>query len=864
LSTPVTLRIAVGLDRKRGVTKLDGEAKLGRGVLEMGGGRLDLSGGQLRGRYDLAADTLYVNELAIAGARTRISGQAKLTHASSLFGAPGAPAARFEIAAPRLELEMPGAFSGPLAIDNVLTTGAVRLADASVEIDAFEADVEKARLRVSGRFFWGDDGTGRLRPGLKLEGGVDGAMSPQTVVRYWPMQLAAASRQWCAEALTAGRLVNTRLRIDFTPKDLAAGALANDKLSLQFDFSGASVIYVDGMAPLTNAEGRAELQGNAFQAVVARGAIGDLALTDGKVALPRLSPAGAEATYSGLAAGPARSVVALLLQAPIGLGPRLPFEPSSIAGKGQARFAIKRPLGSGVPGDATKFSVDGRFENVGAVAKSGDFSIANWQLRVLGDDKALVLAGPLTVGGSTAELTWTEKVRAARDPSTVVLRGRMQADDLVSLGFPILKYADGPVAVEARSAGVGLDVNKADVRLDFADAALNLERGFWKKPPGAPAVVKFSARRQADDTLTLAGLDARGGGVSVTGDVRVTDAGELVEVNLPHVALPGALDGAVVATRDQAGVLQAKITGDLLDVGPFFAPEPPTAPSAGQMLNTTQHYSAPQGGLSPAYEVNADVARLRLRGGAELTQGRLVYTTDGEALTRLFVAGADAKGGPFDLSITPSPGQPVGKLAVHSKDAGFAVLALTGTDNVKGGEMTADGAWRFGRNPSAQINVKMKGFQVVRAPALAHLLSSVASLTGMVETLNGQGITFSDLDAPMTMADGRLHLDDFRAAGPSLGITAKGDVNLVNGAMNLGGVLVPSYGLNSMLGGVPILGDLLVSRKGEGVFGITYSLAGPAESPKVALNPFSALTPGILRRIFEPAPRRPALAEKAG
>jgi hypothetical protein len=50
---------------------------------------------------------------------------------------------------------------------------------------------------------------------------------------------------------------------------------------------------------------------------------------------------------------------------------------------------------------------------------------------------------------------------------------------------------------------------------------------------------------------------------------------------------------------------------------------------------------------------------------------------------------------------------------------------------------------------------------------------------------------------------------------------------------------------------VPILGDILASRKGEGVFGVTYSMKGPLEDPTLTVNPLSVLTPGILRRIFE-------------
>ena len=61
---------------------------------------------------------------------------------------------------------------------------------------------------------------------------------------------------------------------------------------------------------------------------------------------------------------------------------------------------------------------------------------------------------------------------------------------------------------------------------------------------------------------------------------------------------------------------------------------------------------------------------------------------------------------------------------------------------------------------------------------------------------------------------------------------------------------MPLYGLNSLLSGVPLIGDLLYGGLGGGVFAFTYRLSGPVESPSVSVNPLSVLAPGILRRIF--------------
>ena len=53
------------------------------------------------------------------------------------------------------------------------------------------------------------------------------------------------------------------------------------------------------------------------------------------------------------------------------------------------------------------------------------------------------------------------------------------------------------------------------------------------------------------------------------------------------------------------------------------------------------------------------------------------------------------------------------------------------------------------------------------------------------------------------------------------------------------------------LGAIPILGELLIGRKGEGVFAFTYRVGGTLGKPKVSVNLLSALAPGFLRRIVE-------------
>jgi hypothetical protein len=257
------------------------------------------------------------------------------------------------------------------------------------------------------------------------------------------------------------------------------------------------------------------------------------------------------------------------------------------------------------------------------------------------------------------------------------------------------------------------------------------------------------------------------------------------------------------------------------------------------------------------------VDRMKMRGGATLGEAHVTLATANGALAMLIVEGVSPGGRALSLGLGPRQGAPNGAIVFRSDDAGFAVRAITGSENVIGGSAAATGEWRAGPPSGARFSVEMHNFQVVRLPAMAGLLSSIGSLRGMADTLNGDGILFSAMEAQMTFANNRLAFTEAAMRGPALGLTGSGAYDLGRDNLDIDGVVAPSYGLNSFLGNVPLVGDLFVSRRGEGVIAMTYSIDGRAGAPRVGVNPFSAFTPGILRRIFEPPPTPPPADEPA-
>ena len=134
--------------------------------------------------------------------------------------------------------------------------------------------------------------------------------------------------------------------------------------------------------------------------------------------------------------------------------------------------------------------------------------------------------------------------------------------------------------------------------------------------------------------------------------------------------------------------------------------------------------------------------------------------------------------------------------------------------------------------------------------------------------MGGPGLAFSRLTAPFQYNDDTLVLTDARAFSPSLGLTAKGQIDWVGGQIDLQGTVVPAYVFNSLLGRIPLIGGLFSAEKGGGLFAMNYSLRGVADNPSVVVNPLSALTPGILRGMFglfdQPPATRPPATQQPG
>ena len=450
---------------------------------------------------------------------------------------------------------------------------------------------------------------------------------------------------------------------------------------------------------------------------------------------------------------------------------------------------------------------------------------ANGQATI--DLGAATAMGSGAINGRPIDLAW----KWGGAPGAGRLSATMQADDgvLAEFGYSIAPWITGPVRVAAEMQTAGIGAGAARIALDLREAVIAVPG--YQKPAGEDGFAEVALVPEAG-TYRVRSFAATAPSLAVAGtvDMEATPAQGVQRVQLARLVL-GETNVSATIERQANGIWQVAAKGERLDVRPFLAVtdagEQPLLLPAMQVAGKFDSILIGDG------RVLYDVA-----GGADFVGGvwrsldAMAYLSNGASVAVVIGEAEQGQEGQY--------------FVLTSTDAGafFATIGLF--QGAIGGALDVSGKIRQEGGLSLEGVVHARDFNAVRAPALAQVLS-VASLTGIVDALQGNGIPFTSFESPFRWSGDGLTLGTSRAVGPAIGVTVEGNVS--RNAVNLSGTIAPVNLLNQILGGIPLLGDMLV---GEGLFAINYRVSGGTAAPVVTVNPLSALALGRLRELFFP------------
>lgn len=737
---------------------------------------------------------------------------------------------RFDVAAAAGTINV-AALPAPAGLTRASAAGVIDLVDGRIDIARLDAALaDGTEINVQGEVVLAEAGIGA---------GIVAHMRnlpTDSLAAYWPADAAVGARSWIVENLRGGEVTSAKLIVEAEPGELEAEDPRADLMRLSFDFDGLEARYWEPLPRMTGGKGSATLDLNRFQLRLARGRVGNLTVGEGKVTIDDLLASNQSAVIEFVAQGSAAEALALLDREPLGFAGDLDLVPSDVGGQANVWAGFTIPLRNDLALDDIGYRASAALSAFAVPTIFGRYAMSEGELTLGVDATGIDAEGTAALNGLPVSLSWRRDFGVVSTDGTPVypdrygFAGRANVADFAAIGLDLTMLGSGPVATQMNLwiSATGTLVATGEANLTETDITSLMLR--WRKPPQTPANATFrlstdeAGLLRLDDLVFVSGTDA----VQLSADFG--PGADLRKMYFPVLRLGGQDLAATIAWPEVEGApLRVDVGGRVLDARPFL-----------------EESEGERGGTLAA-ELHLAVQRLQLADATMLTdtEGNLSVADGGLDKVRL-----DGRlNGTAPVTVHVGTGVDHRDVVLLSDDAGAVLRALDVFEDAEGGALRIRG--RVPRGPGATSgHVSATDVQVRRAPLLAQVLS-LGSISGIQDVLSGEGVALRQLDLPFTMTDDELVVNDGLAVGPDIGLTVAGSYDRTTDEIDFAGTLVPTYTLNQILGRIPVIGDILVGGKGEGVFAVTYRVVGPAESPSVNVNPLTVLAPGIFRRLVD-------------
>lgn len=714
-------------------------------------------------------------------------------------------------------------YDAPLTISRAL-------ADFRLELDPFRLTLGQGQIAIGDSSIQLNGGLDAEQDGwhLALNGEID-RMTPGRLLSIWPERAAPKPRLWVTDNLHSGLLRNIGFAIRSKPG-------AKPVVSADFDFQDSTVRFMRSMPPITAAAGHASLFANRFAVTASAGRIvagqgGAVDVSGTSFIIPDIGirkEAPGVVRVSG--AGPVTAVVSLLDRPPLSILKGTPLPVALADGRTQVAGTLALPLKKRLRFDEIEFHLEGDIRQASSEILVPGHKVTADSLKLTGNQGQIEISGQGLIDRIPARIRWRQPLgrgvsKASRVEGTIELS--RATVDTFNVGLPddsVSGKGEGQFTLDlAPGQPPALSLTS-----DLHGLRLHLSQIGWHKPPHVKGALHLSG--VLGETVKIDKLSLRGAGLNATGSVLSRSEGGLDRALFSSVRMGDWLDARVEMVGQGSAAPTIRILGGTLDLrrADFGAPAPADGGGGG--------------GGSGAIDVHLDRLQvtdtIALSGfdGTFQTAGGMQGDFTGLVNGQTRVAG----------TMIPQPGGSA--FRIRSEDAGGVFRSSGVLRQGRGGDFnltlvpdTQPGQFRG--------QLRVTNTQVKDAPAIAALINSI-SLIGLLDELSGQGIQFTEVDAKFVLGPSRLTLVSSSAVGPSIGISMDGIYDVPTGQLNMQGVISPVYLLNS-------IGSVL-TRKGEGVLGFSYTLRGTSDDPSVSVNPLSALAPGIFREIFRaPPPKVP-------
>ncbi len=728
-------------------------------------------------------------------------------------------------------VDLPGLFPEPLGLAGVMLDGTVDFERPSLAIEALTVDFGGPRIEATA--------DGSISEGMATIVGQASLhdMPVDLLDTFWPPPLGPGARAWVTENLSQGivRLATAEFLLS-APSDDWSGA-AMTRLDGEMALEDMTIRYIDGMPPITGLAGQVSYDLDRFSISTTGGTMGGLRVTESEMLIYDFDRPNAQMEIDVVVQGGVQELLSVLDNPVLGYASAVGLHPWESAGRMSGRLRFSFPLIDELPLDrvAIAASANLRGTRLGELMDGVIVDGVNGALTL--DGQRMTLNGEGRANGVPLAFQWEEPFTpTVAVPRRLTVSGALDAAARSALGLDLHEGMTGITRVEAAYADLPGGRDTVEATVDLTEAAFAIEPLDWAKPVGRSASLEAAIELIDGVPLRLSRFAFQGGDLWASGSLELTGDGGIRDADLPEI---GFRDNRLAArvTRVDGGGLAVELRGPRLNLSPYV-----DALASGRGSEATEETDS--GGETAAVTLAFD--RVDLDETRWLTGVNGYLTLAGPNLQQANLAAQTANGGQLQLTYQPSGAG--ANFTVLADNAGTVLRDLDVLETMHGGRLNLIGA-RADATAAYRGSLRVESFRLQDAPAIAHIFSAM-SFGGLADLLSTEGLAFDGLAVDFAMQNNVIDLREGRAGGGALGLTLDGRIDLNASTIGAEGTIVPIYGVNEVIGAIPILGDLLTGGDGGGLFAFTYSVDGPLDSPSASVNPLSVLAPGFLRRVF--------------
>ena len=667
-----------------------------------------------------------------------------------------------------------------------------------------------------------------------------GRMAGGDVVRLWPSFVAAPVRAWLLRNLQGGVIEGGQGTLALTDTDLDLmrhqRSPPDDHVHIEFRIADASIAFMDGVPPLRGLDGTGVVTGDTFtlNATKAEMEVSPghrLTASDGSLTVPSTDPKPTPGTIALKVTGAIDTLADLLSREALKPYANLPIDSSSVAGAFEGRLTVAMKFGDHLPKESTKIGVTAKAKDFSVGKLIGKEGLQNATLDVTADAAGIRAKGEGSMFGAPATIELRKPAGGGPSEASIAL----VLDDAArqKAGFGFGRSIAGPMAAKITTSFTAGEKNRAAVSLDFTRCAFDAPIPGLRKAADRPSKATFTVLQEPTRTQ-LDGIVFDSGSTAIRGSAVLDGNGALASAALSQMRLSPGDDAKVDIARSGDG-LKVTVRGANIDARPF--------------LKQVTGDATPSAADKTAQVIDLDLRATLVTGqNAQALSGvDLKLTKRGTMLRRLQLSARLGRG-TVTAGTTGQGGAPV--VTVAGKDAGALLSFLDLYKRMDGGSL--DATLRFGDGGRIDGSTVIHNFTIREDPSLKRLASEEipGGSRNAGARIDPSAVGFTKLEAQFTRTGNRIDVRQGSMYGPQLGATVEGAIDFGHDQVALNGTLVPLYGLNNLFSQIPVLGLLLGGGSHEGLFALTYHIAGSASAPVFTFNPLSALAPGFLRKIF--------------